>query len=215
MRRFLSIAMVLVMILLLTACGPAEKDQLLGTWKTEMDLTELFNESMVATADEELREILQVRKFNLTVSLSFYDDDTYVMTVDEEALNATMMAAREDLQAGLEVYLMETVAAAVGFEISLEDILAAAGTSMEELMDDIITPELVEDIVSGINSDGKFKAEDGKLYLSAGRMYEVDVNEYETYTVEGNTLTLHAYVPADEVDDFTKGMYPMVFHKIS
>ena len=159
-------------------------------------------------------QYLHVSDFTLVVTLTFNADDTFSMVVDETALNATMDTVRDDLQAGLEQYLMDIVAAA-GVQMSIDDILAASGISMDALMDEIITQEMIDTMISDIGSEGRFKAEEGKLFLSAGLEYDVDENIYEVYTLDGTTLTLLETISTEEVDEFTKSMYPMVFQKVN
>lgn len=214
MTKVLSVVLVLAMVLMLGGCGASDKDALLGTWQAKLDMTDLFNESLLAGTGEEMGAYMKVEDFTLTVNLTFNSDDTYAMVLDETALDATVAGLRSDLQAGLEQYFADYIAAA-GMEMSVEDMLAASNTSMEELMDQIVTQELIDTLVSDIASEGKFKAKDGKLYLSAGLEYEVDPNVYETYELNGTSLTLKEYISTEEVDDITKSMYPMNFTKIS
>ena len=58
---------------------------------------------------------------------------------------------------------------------------------------------------------GKYKAENGKLYVSAGLNYDVDPTMYEIYTLEGNVFTISGCV-GSEIPEFNP--YPMVFEKI-
>ena len=214
MKKFISILLVLAMVLMLGACGgPSEKDALLGSWKTVLDMTDIFNDSMAAGAGEEMGPYLEVQSFDLVMTLTLNQDDTYSMILDETALESTVQAIRADLQAGIEQYLVDSVAA-MGVEMSIEDILAASGISMEDMMAEIISDEMIDSLVSDITAEGKFKAKDGKLFLSAGLEYEVDERVYETYTLDGTTLTLVEYISPEGVDELTASLYPMVFEKI-
>lgn len=214
MKKLRSIVMVVVLVLLLGGCGASEKDALVGAWKAELDLTDIFNTSMTRVSAEDMAEYLKVEAFSVAVTLTFREDDTYSMKVDEAALNETMQNIRSDIQAGMERYLVDLVAAE-GVEMSLEEILTLSGLSMSDLMDEIITPELTASVVENINAQGKFEAEGGKLYLSAGLQFAVDKNIYEPYRMEGTTLTLLEIVSDEAVDNFTSAMYPMIFQKIS
>lgn len=213
--KLVSLVLVMTLVLLLGGCSSGDKEALLGTWVAEMDMTDLFNDSIKMGAGEEIGAYLNVNDFTLTMLLTFNEDDTYTMVLDESALEDTVAAMRSDLQAGLEQYLIDSVAAQLGIEMSIEEILEASGVTMEELMDEIITQDLIDSMVADIASEGKFLAEEGKLYLSAGFDYEVDKNIYETYTLDGDSLTLLEYISTEEVDEYTKSMYPMAFTKVS
>ena len=51
-------------------------------------------------------------------------------------------------------------------------------------------PFVVEQMVDGASSEGKFKAKSGRIFLSDGLEYEVDPNVYGIYKVDGSTLTI-------------------------
>ena len=215
MKRMMCFLLVFVMIFLLTACGPTEKDKLLGTWKGEVDMTHLFNESIATEGGEDVSAYMEIQDFTLVIALNFYEDDTYSMVVDEDALMVTVEGAKDDLKAGLERYLMETVSAALGVEMPIEELLEYAGISMDEITDGIFTQELIDEMVDGINSAGHFLAEEGKLYLSGGLGYEIDKSDCESYSLDGDVLSLVEFISREEVDEFTKALYPMEFHKAS
>ena len=215
MKKVLCLCLVFAMLTLLCGCGPTEKDKLLGSWTGVVDLTYLFNETMSAEAGEEVGPYLHIQEFPVTITLTFNEDDTFSMIVDEEALAVTVDNAKADLSESLKQYLMDTVSAALGVEMPIEELLEYAGISMDAIMDGIFTQELIDGMVSGVNSAGKFVAEEGKLYLSAGLSYEVDKSIYESYTLEGKVLTLLEFISGEEVDSFTKALYPMVFNKVS
>ena len=75
---------------------------------------------------------------------------------------------------------------------------------------EFFSDEMVEQMVDGASSEGKFKAKSGRIFLSDGLDYEVDPNVYGIYKVDGSTLTILDYVGEDE--NFL-GMYPLTFTK--
>ena len=210
-KRILSVILMLAILLSFTACGSGDKEKLVGTWKCEMDLAEQINTEM--GLDEESAEYLNFDSFTIALYMQINEDDTYSLYADTDALEQTMEAAMASFAEGMTKYLEDMVLAETGIAMSADDILAASNTTMDEMLAEAFPEGMVEELAEGMKQEGKFKAKDGKFYTSAGLEYEVDPAVYETYTLEGTTLTLLEYVGEDAGD--TMNVYPMVFNKVS
>lgn len=210
-KRILSVILMLAILLSFTACGSGDKEKLVGTWKCEMDLAEQINTEM--GLDEESAEYLNFDSFTIVLYMQINEDDTYSLYADTDALEQTMEAAMASFAEGMTKYLEDMVLAETGIAMSADDILAASNTTMDEMLAEAFPEGMVEELAEGMKQEGKFKAKDGKFYTSAGLEYEVDPAVYETYTLEGSTLTLLEYVGEDAGD--TMNVYPMVFNKVS
>ena len=210
-KRILSVILMLAILLSFTACGSGDKEKLVGTWKCEMDLAEQINTEM--GLDEESAEYLNFDSFTIVLYMQINEDDTYFVYADTDALEQTMEAAMASFAEGMTKYLEDMVLAETGIAMSADDILAASNTTMDEMLAEAFPEGMVEELAEGMKQEGKFKAKDGKFYTSAGLEYEVDPAVYETYTLEGTTLTLLEYVGEDAGD--TMNVYPMVFNKVS
>lgn len=210
-KRILSVILMLAILLSFTACGSGDKEKLVGTWKCEMDLVEQINTEM--GLDEESAEYLNFDSFTIVLYMQINEDDTYSLYADTDALEQTMEAAMASFAEGMTKYLEDMVLAETGIAMSADDILAASNTTMDEMLAEAFPEGMVEELAEGMKQEGKFKAKDGKFYTSAGLEYEVDPAVYETYTLEGTTLTLLEYVGEDAGD--TMNVYPMVFNKVS
>ncbi len=204
MKKVLSVCMVaLMMLTMLTACGTKNDNAILGKWVCEMDFGGYLNEGLAA--EPEVAEYMYVDEFILEIELYLNEDGTYKMTADTSANMASYEDVKEKLAAGMEAYL---TAAATEVGMTLEDVLAASDTTIDEMIDQSFGVEMFYDIVGEMEAEGKFKAADGKLFMSDGLNYDIDKNYYETYTLEGNTLTI-----TGDSEGVTDGMYPMVFKK--
>ena len=216
MKRIVSLALVLVMVAALFAgCAASEpkvsdQEALVGTWKGEMDLTKALKEEI----GDEL-EGFEMDEFKVTVVFKFAQDGTYTKELDE----ASVETAFEGLIAGMEGFmktLLEAQAQEAG--MSLDEMLAAAGMTMEDMMSLVtaafeeqdLTGELLEDA----KTEGKYKAEAGKLYMTDEKDEEINEDIYDTYTLEGDVLTLTATFGGNEEDnDMMKSVYPIVLKK--
>lgn len=206
----LLLSIVLMLSVVLCACSTqTEKDKLVGTWKTTVNMADAFNEEMAT--EPEMAEYLTLESFDIGFILVFNEDDTYSLTVDSEIMDASVEKLGQDLTDGLLRYFAD-VLAAQGVEMDVEDALTTMGISLEGLVEEMKAEAFSEESYSEMNAAGKFKAEDGKLYLSDSVDAEVDTADYNTYTLDGDTLTLEAGTEPD--DDMVAYMYPMTLTRV-
>ena len=202
-RIALLLSFVLVLSLALCACGGEKKTTIVGTWKANIELAEAFNEEMAAAG---MGDFINIESFNLPLVMEFKEDGTGSMTVDQEAMTATVDKLAQDLTAGLEAYFTEYFAS-MGLEIDLNEALAASGMSMDDLVDELKAEVVSEDAFAEFTNEFKYKAEDGKLYMSEDLDSEIDMEVYNTYKLEGSTLTLDA--GNEELEEGMEFLFPM------
>ena len=212
MKKLISLALVAAMLCcVLAGCGNKEADALVGTWKADVDVTELMAEKM----GEDMMEYVVLEKLIFTQVLQLNSDGTFSMTLDkasvETALNSMLQSVKDGTVAMLEAQIAE-----YGMDMTVEEMLEASGTDLETVFADLEAqmniPMLLEQTIDEVAGEGKFDAKDGKLFLSAGLDYLPDPECYEIYTLEGNVLTLVEYVGTDSNGTFD-GLYPLVFNK--
>lgn len=208
-KRIVSVVMLLAMLLTLAACG-GDKAKLVGKWECEMDMADQINAEM--ELDEESAQYLSFSNFEILVCMEFNSDGTYAMTADLDSARAAVNAAREEFADGMAQYLEAVMVEQMGIEMSAEEILAASGVTMEDMVAEAFSDSMADELVDEIAQEGNYDAKDGKLYTSAGLEYAVDPAIYETYVLQGSTLTVTGFVGEDS-DDSTQ-IYPMVFKKI-
>ena len=203
-RIALLLSFVLVLSLALCACGGEKKATLVGTWKANVELAEAFNEEMAAAG---MGDFINLESFALPLVMTFNEDGTGSMTIDQDAMNANIDKLAADLTAGLEAYFTEYFAS-MGIEMDLDEALAASGMSMDDLVDEFKAEFTGEDAFAEFTNEFKYKAEDGKLYMSDDLDSEVGTDTYNTYELKGNTLTLN--IGTEEMDEeMAKYLFPM------
>lgn len=212
--KLVSVIMVVAMLFLLGGCGASAKDKLLGTWETTVDMTEMMNEQMAL--EEEMADYFEFSSFSIKASITFNEDDTYSISVDKASVESALETMKSDMETGLTKYFEAMLDEAGMTDLSVDDLLGSMNTSMEAMLDELFNEAMEqEELFSELEQEGKFKAAEGKLYLSDSLEYEVDEKEYENYTLEGDTLTLVSCVSEEEPDEFTQSLYPQVFKKVS
>ena len=203
-KRVLSVLVVVMMLLtMLTACSSKTDKAMLGKWVGEVDFASYFNEGLAS--EPEVAEYLAVDQFVLEIELYLNEDGTYKMTADNDASMASFKDVQAELTEGMTAYM---TAMAAEYDMSLEDVLAASETTIEEIVEESFSVDMFYEIIEEMESEGKFQAADGKLFMSDGLEYEIDKEVYETYTLAGNVLTITGSSDGEDSE-----MYPMVFKK--
>lgn len=212
MKKTISIILCLLlafsMLFTMVGCG-SESSKFVGTWKAEFDMTDYMNQQFAS--DEEFGDYVELSSFSFDMIFVFTDDGTYSQEVDEASLTEAFDKLKDDLTEDFEGYF-EDQAAALGYSVS--DILAYSGyESVRDLVDESYTEDMLDEITGDIGGEGNFKVSDGKLYLSDGVDNLVDEEEYYTYEISDNTLTLlETYVSGEED---LKDFFPWTFTRIS
>lgn len=231
-KRILALALVLLMLLALTACGKKQPD-LTGTWVTEIDLAPLIANEMdkelavsnLGVEADSFADYLDTLPCRIHMELK--QDGTFLQSVDEgslasaqgKLLDSMLNFCHDLLRNALIVSLQnygiigegatdEDVEAALG--MTVEDAIALSiGSDMETYVHSVLD-ELWVGMADELKEEGKYKVEDGKLFLSDSPEHNVDPKVYHPFTLEKGVLTLEKAVggtDSSELDTF----FPLVF----
>ena len=239
MKKLLALLLMLALGLSLAACGGAKND-ITGTWQGRIDMTEYIvskgNADIGAVLSDQGVDMPldsignYLPEFAPVCTYVFREDGTYTFTIDE----ASMQLVLEAYQAGVEAYfryfyaqvLCQTlVELGMAEQVNgVEELEAILGVSLDEAISEMVGMELrdfigqiveeelgtAQEMAGKINREGKFKAKDGKLWMSSGLEYDVDTELYDLYSISGSTLTIEAgTVSQGEV----ALVYPLVLQK--
>jgi hypothetical protein len=192
-----------------------------GVWTAEVYQTKIITESFKEGFGEDADEALQYfrfRNYTLIYILTFYKDGTYTQQVSEGYLTSMIDGIRMDIITGLKSYYKELFKS-MGLNGSVDEILKKAiGKTVGDLVDMNIMKNIKSDITElAKGKEGRYKAEDGKLYFSDSKDSVPDENYYDTYELTGNYLILQeCFCPIDEAEkEYNDMMYPMVFERYS
>ena len=123
-----------------------------------MNLAEYLNQG-IAQEDATAAEYLSVDSFYLTMVLTFKEDNTYTITLDENSVDAAVEQLKIDIRGGMEKYLVDMMAQ-MGVVMTIDEIMKASNTTMDKLMDEFFSDEMVEQMVDGASSEGKFQGKE-------------------------------------------------------
>ena len=192
------------------AVREALRQTVLGTWEMELDLRDTlvaqldaqFGDSGISFGD-------YLESYNMKMRLELKEDDTYQLTADADTMKASVENLRVATADFLEDYLLSAIGTTLeqsglsGDFTTREGIEAAIGMDLDEAIEqslnmkledyvDLIIGEIdVDETLSGVQRQGKFQVEEGKLYLSASPEQEANTSDPVDFTVDGDTLTIH------------------------
>ena len=209
MSIILSVLLVLALMLSLTGCG--EQKKFVGSWEATIDLTDFINQGIAE--DEEMAEYLEMEEFALVMKVTFKEDGTYKMYVDEKSAEKAFESAKKDFKQGMNEYFEDYIDS-TGLGLTVDEVLESSGVDMDSLVEEAFGEELYNSLVKEMASEGKFEAKDGKLYLSDGLDNDIDEDEYDTYEISNNELKLIESFGDDEEDSIERDLYPMTFKKV-
>lgn len=192
MKRVLAL-MVCAALLALALAGCGEKqpdagDDLAGVWRGQIDMTDALAQKV---AESDLAGFAAVSGFAVTLSLELKDDGAYALTVDQDALESAVETVRGQLRDGTVAYL-ENMLQERGIGTGLTEAFTAEGKSVDELMGQIdqwVDSFGLDEALDGLNAEGRYQADGGKLYLSAAPDLEPG-GAYAAYTLEDDALRL-------------------------
>jgi len=230
MKKLIALVLAIALTFSLAACG-SKGPELLGKYETVIDLTDMIIAEFdkgTGLNDPNLSLANYLDKFEIKVIFEFKEDGTHLQTIDTASLEASMnafKAAIVPLMDDLLLVSLEQAFGSMGFTVETkEDVEAllkmnwddifvqSMGMNMEDFIDRMIDGLSVELFDQQVLAEGKYKAENGKLHLSYSLDEDYIEGAYETYEIDGNTVTITGGVNIEEDEILT---YPIVLEKIS
>jgi len=240
-KRKQAIAVLLVLVLVMSLAACAKKNPLAGTWEGKLDVSkEVIGPASAAMGAmgaalpgvelPDLEDYLGELVF--VYSLSFNEDGTYLAQVDQEKFQACI----DQLKTGIADYYRDLFAAVL-IRTAVEMGLAEEINSVEELeavleidLDEAINESLGMDLSTFVNSimdaslesvdleeqlsgTGNYEMKENKLFMSQGADGQIFPEVYNTYTVEGDVLTISAG-PAGLNSQLSQ-YFPLVLEKVA
>ena len=208
MKRVVAAALVLLM-LAVCLLGCEKEPDLTGTWKTRLDMTAALNQ-LVKEQDTRLAQLIVFEDITLELTVTFREDNTYTIAPVE----ASLKKLEENLKTQITTAVREVMTTLLGeqaLELDLESFVLLTGIDLEEMIQKAMETTELDKLTAKLKAEGKYHTLEGKLYLSTVLLSHY-VSEGYPYTLEGDTLTVHAR-PEDENHPFTQVMFPLVLQR--
>lgn len=206
-HRWMALPLALGLTLTLAACGGNDpKEDLVGAWSGQVDVMDQVVEGMRVTAPE-IADELELENFYIPLEMEFREDDTYIMTVDQEKLDESMDALIQKTVDATLVYLEQELKDQGITNMTVDEALAQSGMDREsftQLMRDSLS-QLSSSVVQQIQTEGQYRLEGNQMYTSDDKDTEPGSDGATPYTLDGDKLNMDfSNVSLGEVT-FTRG----------
>lgn len=203
----LPLALGLTLTLALTACSSSDpKEKLVGAWSGQVDVMDQVVEGMRLTAPE-IADELELENFYIPLEIEFRDDNTYIMTVDQEKLDESMDALIQKSVDTIMVYMEQMLKEQGITDMTVDEVLAQSGMDRESFTDlmEQNMGNLSSSVVQQIQTEGQYRLEGNQMYTSDDKDTEPGSDGATPYTLDGDKLNMDfSNVSLGEVT-FTRG----------
>lgn len=203
----LPLALGLTLTLALTACSSSDpKEKLVGTWSGQVDVMDQVVEGIRVTAPE-IADELELENFYIPLEMEFRDDNTYIMTVDQEKLDESMDALIQKSVDATMVYMEQMLKEQGITDMTVDEALAQSGMDRESFTDlmEQSMGNLSSSVVQQIQTEGQYRLEGNQMYTSDDKDTEPGSDGATPYTLDGDKLNMDfSNVSLGEVT-FTRG----------
>ena len=203
----LPLALGLTLTLALTACSSSDpKEDLVGAWSGQVDVMDQVVEGMRVTAPE-IADELELENFYIPLEMEFRDDNTYIMTVDQEKLDESMDALIQKSVDATMVYMEQMLKEQGITNMTVDEALAQSGMDRESFTDlmEQSMGNLSSSVVQQIQTEGQYRLEGNQMYTSDDKDTEPGSDGATPYTLDGDKLNMDfSNVSLGEVT-FTRG----------
>ena len=198
---------------------------LVGSWKTDMDMTELYVSMFTMMMEPEMTEYFDFEGFSflMSITLEMDEEGQYAVTFDENAIKDGTNELLEIVKAGMKDYMTDSFTAeAEELGTTLKDYLEYVFE--EEIEDtDAYLEALTEESLGEIDAEdlGVAEPEHGLYGVKEGRLYfymEDDLffeEDYMLYSLEDGFLKLD--LPEEQKGDMENELIdvlPMLFSPV-
>ena len=206
-HRWMALPLALGLTLTLAACGGNDpKEDLVGAWSGQVDVMDQVVEGMRVTAPE-IADELELENFYIPLEMEFRDDNTYIMTVDQEKLDESMDALIQKSVDATLVYMEQMLKEQGITDMTVDEVLAQSGMDRESFTDlmEQSMGALSSSVVQQIQTEGQYRLEGNQVYTSDDKDTEPGSDGATPYTLDGDKLNMDfSNVSLGEVT-FTRG----------
>lgn len=206
-HRWMALPLALGLTLTLAACGGNDpKEDLVGAWSGQVDVMDQVVEGIRVTAPE-IADELELENFYIPLEMEFRDDNTYIMTVDQEKLDESMDALIQKSVDATMVYMEQMLKEQGITDMTVDEALAQSGMDRESFTDlmEQSMGALSSSVAQQIQTEGQYRLEGNQMYTSDDKDTEPGSDGATPYTLDGDKLNMDfSNVSLGEVT-FTRG----------
>lgn len=155
----------------------------------------------------EISDELELENFYIPLEIEFRDDNTYIMTVDQEKLDESMDALIQKSVDATMVYMEQMLKEQGITDMTVDEALAQSGMDRESFTDlmEQSMGNLSSSVAQQIQTEGQYRLEGNQMYTSDDKDTEPGSDGATPYTLDGDKLNMDfSNVSLGEVT-FTRG----------
>ena len=214
----LCLSLFLSMSCMLSGCNQDQK-QIIGTWQADINYASAINAGIAAVKDaDKMAKYIEFDEFMLKTTFTFFADGTYQVELDSLSVFNAVHGIRDHVAAGMLQYIKDLIQQQ-GLSMSVNEYLAKIGLDRFSLGESIITDRALSEMADSLSkgSTGLYRVKDGKLYMTTDTNTELTEDNYDTFTIDGDTLTLHECHCQQEAgfENISQTIYPIVLNRVT
>lgn len=193
----------------ITITGEAT-ESIVGTWKGSVEFSQIMSE-MMGAADETMGNYFTFPALNLDLIMTFSAEGVCTLAGDPASMDAMATTLADCLMDGM-VLMIEDLLKQQGLNITFDQYLTLAGLTKEQLQEQMMSQFNTEDLLEGLENEGKYELADGMLYISDDLNSEIDKADGSAYTLVDGVLTIQAST-LDADNEFVNMIFPLVLNR--
>lgn len=180
MKKLFALLLALCMMMALCACG-GSSETIIGSWEGTMDMAQMLVEEVDPGVQQSLGTSISfgdyLKKMPCKFLAEFKADGTYSYQLDGSDSRDLLKTATYD-------YYYAILTELLGAEPTDDELVSVLGMSLDDYAGQIADQSL-DGLKSQGTTSGTFKIDGNKI------LYNGSSDNYETFTLSGNTLTIH------------------------
>ncbi len=198
---------------------------LVGSWKTDMDMTELYVSMFTMMMEPEMTEYFDFEDFSflMSITLEMDEEGQYAVTFDEDTTKNSINELLQIVKAGMKDYMTDSFTAEAEelgttlkdyLEYVFEEEIEDTDAYLEALTEESLGALDAEDLGAAEPEYGLYGVKDGRLYfyMEDDLFFEED---YMLYSLEDGLLKLD--LPEEQKGDMENELIdalPMLFSPV-
>lgn len=184
---------------------------IVGTWEGTVDMSDIINDALAA--DPTMAGYFSFSDISFKIILTFDENANFTMRGDEASFQNTMDNLKEQMADGMRKYFEDYLAAS-NINMSVDDLLAFSGISIDELIQEAFEESMPDDMLEELETECKYTIIGDTMFLGDYVDPEADSFECNPFSINGNTLTIEV-TPEDDGDTFMDYLFPLVLERVN
>lgn len=184
---------------------------IVGTWEGTVDMSDIINDALAS--DPTMAGYFTFSDISFKIILTFDENANFTMRADEASFQNVMDNLKTQMAVGMRKYFEDYLAAS-NINMSVDDLLAYSGISIDELIQEAFEESMPDDMLEQIETECKYTIIGDTMFLGSHVDPEADAFDCNPFSINGNTLTIEV-TPEDDGDTYMDYLFPLVLERVN